>query len=137
MKKAFVLFLIFLLAGAEVFASSGEEFYIVTHGPIAVGGGMMRHYFNRVYGRVSVRYSYGGVENNVILVEKQTRSLRTGFSADETLRIPFAPPLRKKRGWLEVGSHTVLLTVNRHGRVVVREVNGRELVKNGPNANIR
>ena len=129
--------MVFSLVGAGSLASSGEEFYIVTQGPVAIGGGMIRHYFDRAYGRVSTRYSYGGVENNVILVEKQTRSLRTGFSASETLRIPFAPPLRKKRGWLEVGSHTVLLTVNRHGRVVVREVKGRELLKNGPNANIR
>ncbi|MGB2601056.1 MAG: hypothetical protein WBD00_05625 [Candidatus Omnitrophota bacterium] len=136
MKKAFVLFIVFILAGNGSFASVSEEFYIVTNGPVAVGGGMVRHYLTEKQGRVSTRYSYGGVEKDAILVEKEMRSPRTGFSMSETIRIPFSPPVNRQSGWLEVGSHTVLLTVNRHGRIVVREEKDPRLVKNEPSANI-
>ncbi|MBD3426986.1 MAG: hypothetical protein GF409_07160 [Candidatus Omnitrophica bacterium] len=137
MKKIlWFISIMFLLCGALT-ARAEEEFYIVTNGPVAVGGGMIRHYMVKNGNRRAVRYSYGGVDEDGILVKKKTRCPRTGLSRKELLRIPFVRPFHRKRAWLEVGTHTVLLTVNGYGRVLVKEVRDKKIIKGGPNANVR
>jgi hypothetical protein len=101
---------------------AGEEFYIVTEAPVAVGGGMIRHCMDTDAGRISARYSYGGASEDAMLVEKVTHSSAEMSSGREIIRVPFVRPKKNKKGLFEVGSHLVRLHVRRSGRVVVREI---------------
>ncbi len=122
MRRIFCFFVILLSLPFTALSFAGEEFYIVTEAPVAIGGGMIRHYINDDAGRISARYSYGGSSADAILVEKITRSSAGMSSRREIIRVPFAPPGNNKKGLFKVGSHLVRLHVRRSGRVVVKEI---------------
>jgi hypothetical protein len=122
MRRTLCFFVLLLSLLFTALSFAGEEFYIVTEAPVAVGGGIIRHYMDGDMGRVSARYSYGGTSANAILIEKISRSSGEMSSERETIRVPFARPKKNKKGLFKVGSHLVHLQVRRSGRVVVKEI---------------
>lgn len=107
-----------------------EEFYIVTTAPVAVGGGIIRHYLHTENGLVSTRYSYVGMSSDTIFIEKTTDLLGKAAGSGgndidkkELIKIPVEDSGKMKKGRLQIGSHDVLLTLNRYGRISAREAN--------------
>ena len=122
------LLLLFLILLCSFPSFAGEEFYVVTDAPIAVGGGMIRHYTETEKGVISTRYSYGGTDPDAILIEKITSLPRYEATKKETLRVPYSH-IKRKKGHLKIGSHAISLNVTKHGRVVVKEVRNHNLTR--------
>ncbi len=110
-------FLVFFFMFSPLAFCDREEFYIVTEAPVAVGGGMIRHYIYREKDLISTRYSFGGVDDDTIYIEKTTRSDSGGSVGKETIELP----RKSSSASLQIGSHTVRLKITGRGRIIVRE----------------
>lgn len=107
-------------------STPSEEFYIVTDAPIAVGGGIIRHYKYTKQGRVSTRYSYAGTQEDLAFIEKYTHSSHDDSTARELIKVPLTKALWSgKKGYLTVGAHNVSLELKEKGRIRVKEAKNR------------
>ncbi|MBD3379672.1 MAG: hypothetical protein GF408_04335 [Candidatus Omnitrophica bacterium] len=100
--------------------SSADELYIVTDGPVAVGGGMVRYYTTSGDQEAlrSLRYSYHGLAENSVIVKKTVTVKKEGsHCSTEIMNIP----LVSKQAALEIGPHLIKLKVNEYGRVLVEK----------------
>lgn len=121
-KKLFFILLLILILAPSVASAQGDEFYIVTDGPVAVGGGMFRHYIHSSEGLVSSRYSFQGVIDNNICVEKVTRSTSPDSSYEkELIKIPLKQK-GPKQARFDIGTRAVKLKLNKYNRVIIKEV---------------
>lgn len=94
----------------------------MSDGPIAIGGGMIRHYTSAKNARTSVRYSYEGTNADTILIEKFTRSDMDGSTRKELIKVPTGNLSEKKEATFQVGSHNIKLKLNRYDRVIIEEI---------------
>lgn len=101
-----------------------EEFFVICSAPVRVGGGIVRHYIYPVEGRISVRYSFGGVEGDNVVIEKLTTRSKDNSSVKELILVPVTGGIGSKKGQLVIGKHSLQLTINGDGRLVVKEIKG-------------
>lgn len=119
-KKILQIIILFCFVPSLVFGQQ-EEFFIVTDGPVAVGGGMMRHYITKPDEKLSVRYSFSGIGDNFIFIEKFTKFSNNGQETKEIVKVPIKKNWFGKKGEIQVGTHLVKLKVNKYGRILVKE----------------
>ena len=92
--------------------------------PVKVGGGIIRHYIYPGEGRISVRYSFGGLEGDNVIIEKLATDSRDNSSSRESILVPVSSSSVPKRGQIVIGEHFIQLTVNKDGRLAVKEIKG-------------
>ncbi len=86
------------------------------------GGGMIRHYFNTEKGRISTRYSYEGIKDNIVYVKKNTRSNHDRSVQTELIKVPLTSSMCRKRGTMTLGSKQIPLQPDRYGRIPLKEM---------------
>lgn len=120
MRKPSLFFIILFIFIAGALCAE-EEFYIVNDGPVAVGGGLVRHYYDTEKGRVAVRYSFEGTSDEGILLSKKTKLFGDDRVTEELITIPAGGHKGRQKASLDVGSHTIKIKMTSRGRLRVSE----------------
>lgn len=117
MKKNLIFLILFVFSICEPGFCVQDAFHIVTDAPVALGGGMIRHYTDSANGPVFTRYSYEGLVPGYLLVKKTTAGGSEDSTKTEILRLP----LKNKKAVFRVGARDIQLDVTGHQRVTVKE----------------
>ncbi len=87
LKRILQVIILFCFVSSLAFGQH-EEFFIVTDAPVAIGGGMIRHYITNSEKDLAVRYSFRGIEENAIFIEKFTKFRNNGRETKEIVKVP-------------------------------------------------
>ncbi|MDP8298432.1 MAG: hypothetical protein P9L88_00800 [Candidatus Tantalella remota] len=117
MTKKLVFLLLFVFFVCDLGFCVQDELHIVTDAPVALGGGLLRHYTDSANGPVFIRYSYKGLAPGCILVKKTTVNGAEDSTKTEILRLP----LKNKKTAFRVGARDIQLNVTGRKRVTVKE----------------
>ena len=111
--RLFLLLLFTLIVISSSSYAITEELFIVTNGPIAIHGGLLRYYTDTA----AIRYSYKGLDSGNILVQKITSYMDSDLKEEEMIKLP----VESNKAVLNVGSRKISLQLNEYNRVIVRE----------------
>lgn len=124
MKKLLILILAISLAATYPSFGEYEEFFVTCDAPVLIGSGIARYFVYNGSGRVSTRYSYGGIKGDVVMINRFSADSSSGSQASETIKVPLVGSSLGKIGVLNIGEHRLRLEMNVDGRLIVKEIKG-------------
>ena len=124
MFKTAVFFILLLSSSTGILYSDNEEFFVTCDAPVIVGGGIARYFVYSESSRLSVRYSFAGVQGDTVFIEKSSVDSADGSESKEILKVFLSGKTSKKSGRIELGGHSFKLKMNDDGRLMVKEIKG-------------